>query len=85
MRPELIQKEWQKILEDYRQKLVKLKKNQDLTLDVVKSAMAGVTKSNNNPKKLITLWENKINSYEANGKDDKEQKKQLPTPKRKSL
>lgn len=62
-----IQKEWQKILEDYRQKLVKLKKNQDLTLDVVKSAMAGVTTSTANPKNFITFWEDLIKSYEANG------------------
>ena len=55
-----IQKEWQDILEDYREKLVKLRKSQELSIDVIKLAMAGVTSMNVNSLSFIGVWENLI-------------------------
>ncbi len=59
-----IQKEWQDILEDYREKLVKLRKSQELSIDVIKLAMAGVTSMNVNSLSFIGVWENLMEKSE---------------------
>lgn len=62
-----VQKEWQSILEDYREKLVKLQKNQDLTIDVIKTAMSGMTSTSVNPVSFVGVWKELIKGYERNG------------------
>ena len=52
-----VYKEWQKILESYRDKLVKLSKNNTLSLELIKTYMTGAPMGKDNTTSFIGIWE----------------------------
>ena len=63
-----VRTEWQNILESYREKLVKLSKNQPLTLDLIRTYLTGEAMEEDTATSFIGVWENIIASR---GKDDR--------------
>ena len=63
-----VYKEWQKILEGYREKLVKLNKTQSLTIDAIRTYFTGEQFDGEISKSFVGVWEHIINKMKAEGR-----------------
>ena len=55
-----VYKEWQNVLEGYREKLVKLHKTQTLTIDAIRMFLSGTGMTGENSKSFLGMWEGVI-------------------------
>ena len=63
----VVYKEWQKILEGYREKLVKLNKTQSLAIDVIRTYFTGEELNGEVSKSFVGVWESIIRRKEKEG------------------
>ena len=63
----VVYKDWQKILEGYREKLVKLNKTQSLTIDVIRTYFTGEELNGEVSKSFVGVWESIIRRKEKEG------------------
>lgn len=55
-----IRKKWEAIMEEYRNKLVKIAKQQRLTMSLIRTALSGVDGSGESSKSFLGVWEDVI-------------------------
>ena len=64
----VVYKEWQKILEAYREKLVKLNKTQSLTIDVIRTYLTGEQLNGEVSMSFVGVWESIIQRMKTEGR-----------------
>ena len=62
-----IRKKWEAIMEDYRDKLVKIAKQQRLTMSLIRTALSGVDGSGESSKSFLGVWEDVIAKKKEGG------------------
>ena len=55
-----IRKKWEAIMEDYRDKLVKIAKQQRLTMSLIRTALSGIDSSGESSKSFLGVWKEVI-------------------------
>ena len=62
-----IRKKWEAIMEDYRDKLVKIAKQQRLTMSLIRTVLSGVDGSGESSKSFLGVWEDVIAKKQEGG------------------
>jgi hypothetical protein len=63
-----VYKDWQGILEDFRDKVVKLSKSHELTVGLIKTMLSGVEYQDEHSLSFIGMWEGLIARYRADNR-----------------
>lgn len=63
-----VYKEWEKILDGYREKVVKLNKTQSLTIDAIRTYLTGEQQYGEVGMSFVGVWENTINRMKIEGR-----------------
>lgn len=63
-----IRQKWEAILEEYREKLVRLSKSQELTIDVIKAMLSGVEVEDEQDFSFLGVWKSLIEGYKKEGR-----------------
>lgn len=62
-----IRKKWEAIMEDYRDKLVKIAKQQRLTMSLIRTALSGIDSSGESSKSFLGVWKEVIAKKQEGG------------------
>lgn len=62
-----IRKKWEAVMEDYRNKLVKVSKQQKLTMSLIRTVLSGVDFSGESTKSFLGIWQDVINKKQKEG------------------
>lgn len=63
-----IRQKWETILEEYCEKLVRLSKSQELTIDIIKAMLSGVEVEDEQDFSFLGVWKSLIEGYKKEGR-----------------